>query len=308
MKKWIVTLFIVFMLFVFDSVLFKDSIYNIYNRYINKYGYRIISNPDSLNTNNYTKKDYSSYVSSTDSLTAHNEQELKNIYYSAVNSGFDRLTFYCDNNYSKCGNDINYLNNAENNFSYVNQLVNVYNSYSSIESTYSSNLRVDINIIKKYSKEEETKINKRIDELIDILEINNYTDVKDKIKVFHDYIAETSKYDEEMAENLQSDYNSDKAIGPLFEGKAICSGYSDVMSIFLDKLGLENIRVATDEHVWNAVLLNGTWYHIDLTWDDPIVTSGEDIIQYDYFMITTSELENKNDKDHIYNKEVYDFL
>lgn len=308
MKKWVFVLFVVLMLFVFDTKIFQDSIYNIYSKYMNKYGYRIISSPDSLNSNDYTKKDYTNYVSYTDSLTAHNKQELLNIYYSAVNSGFDRLTFYCDSSYRSCGDDINNLNNDEEYFPFINQLVNVYNTYSTIESTYSSNLRVDINIIKKYSEEEIKRTNTRIDELINILEINNYPDVKDKIKVFHDYIANVSKYDEKMAETLESEYNSDKTIGPLFEGKAICSGYSDVMSVFLDKLGLENVRIATEEHVWNAVLIDGVWYHIDLTWDDPVVLSGEDIIQYDYFMITTSELLNKEDNEHNFNREIFNFV
>ena len=111
-----------------------------------------------------------------------------------------------------------------------------------------------------------------------------------------------------MAENRESLYHSDTAIGALFEGKAICSGYSDAMSLFLDKLGLENVRIATEEHVWNVVLIDGTWYHIDLTWDDPIVTNGGDIIQYDYFLITTDELNSKNDIEHQYNEEVYDFI
>lgn len=305
MKKVILILFITLMVFVFDTRIFKNTAYNLYKIATTKYGYRITNNPDVLNKNDYTKKDHSTYASNTDSLNAHNKQELIDIYYSAVNSGFDRITFYCD---YECGDDISDLNSNDANFTYINQLVGVYNTYSSIESSYTSNLRVDLNIIRKYSEEDINRIDKRLDEIIIEQEINNYSDIKDKIKVFHDYIANTNRYDQEMAENRESSYHSDTAIGALFEGKSICSGYSDAMSLFLDKLGLDNVRIATEEHVWNAVLIDGTWYHIDLTWDDPIVTNGGDIIQYDYFLITTDELNNKDDDEHDYNKEIYDFI
>lgn len=307
MKKVIFILFFIFMVIVFDTKIFPDTLYNVYYKLNNK-TYKIVENTDILNSNDYTKKDYSSYVSSTDSLTAHNKQELTDIYYSAVNQGYDKLTFYCDASYHECGDDINYLNKEDNNFSYINQLVGVYNTYSAIESTYSTNLRVDISIERKYQEEDIKMIDDAINIAIDELDINNYEDVVNKIKVFHDFIASTTSYDQDRANNLNSPYRSDSAYGPLFEDKAICSGYSDAMSLFLDKLGLENIRVATDSHVWNAVLINNIWYHIDLTWDDPIVTNGGDIIQYDYFLITTDELESLGDDEHDFNKEVYDFL
>ena len=80
------------------------------------------------------------------------------------------------------------------------------------------------------------------------------------------------------------------------------------MSIFLDKIGVSNIKVATDDHVWNAIYLNDKWYHIDLTWDDPINNLKKDMIIYDYFMITTDELLNKNDNEHSFDKEIYSFI
>ena len=236
----------------------------------------------------------------------HNNSELYNVYFTAINRGYDKLTFYCDKSYKKCIDDINKLDESNTAFSFINQLVKVFNSYSTIESTY-LNGRVDIKINKKYSNNDIKRINNEINRIIEELHINDYEDVKDKIKIFHDYIASTNTYDNEKADNNDNTYHSDTAIGTLFEGKSICSGYTDTMSIFLDKLNIPNTRVATKEHVWNALYYNNKWIHIDLTWDDP-VSSSDNVILYNYFMIDTNKLQEIDNEEHNFNKTIYDFI
>ena len=193
-------------------------------------------------------------------------------------------------------------------FSYVNQLVHPYNSFKEINSKYNKiTRRVDIQIQKKYSDDDIKKIDNKMNQIINDLNINNYSNVRDKIRVFHDYIASINKYDKKK-EYGSSNYNSETAIGTLFEGYSICSGYSDTMAIFLNKLGLDNIKVITDKHAWNAVKLDGNWYHIDLTWDDPIVSDGSDIISHNYFLLTTNELLRKDITEHKFDENLYDFL
>lgn len=308
MKKLFLTFIVIFFIFVFDTKVFNDTVYNVYDKYFVEHNVKIVSNENTLSKNKYYKQNFSNYIKETDNYTVNNKSELLNVYYTAINNGFDNLTFYCSDKYTSCMDDINNLDSEENNFSYINQLVSSYNAYSTIESTYSSNKRVDIKINKKYSKEEIEKIDIEINNIINNLGINNYGNIRDKIRIFHDYIAETNRYDQDMADDMKSDYHSDSAIGTLFEGMSICSGYTDTMSIFLDKLNLTNVKVATDKHVWNAVYLDGVWYHIDLTWDDPVTSDGSDIILYHYYMLDTNELLNMDDEDHNFNKEIYNFL
>ena len=85
----------------------------------------------------------------------------------------------------------------------------------------------------------------------------------------------------------------------------MCGGYADAMELFLEKLGVESFKVSSEEHVWNAVHLNDTWLHLDLTWDDPITTSGENYLTKDYFLITTEQLEKITVREHNYDKNVY---
>ena len=308
MKKVIIVLFLILIAFSFDKEILGDTVYNYYSKMISNDKELIVSNKKYLEKKNYHKENYVNYLEETTNLVASNKNDLLNIYYTAINNGYENITFYCDKAYSSCINDITTLDKENNNFSLINQLVNVYNTYHSIESVYTNNSRIDISITRKYNKDEIDLIDKKINNIINELNINNLNNVEDKIKTFHDYLANNNVYDIEKANNLEIDNDSDSAIGALFNGKAICSGYSDALAIFLDKLSLPNVRIATTNHVWNAVKINNEWKHIDLTWDDPIVSDGSSIIQYDYFLISTKELENKNDDDHNYDKEVYSFI
>ena len=59
------------------------------------------------------------------------------------------------------------------------------------------------------------------------------------------------------------------------------------------------------EHVWAPELhyLDGKWYHLDLTWNDPI--SDTNITRDTYFLITTRQLEELKDGTHNYDKTIF---
>ncbi|MNE93381.1 hypothetical protein D3C80_1912290 [compost metagenome] len=77
------------------------------------------------------------------------------------------------------------------------------------------------------------------------------------------------------------------------------------MALFLDRFGVPHIKVANENHIWNLVYLDGQWLHLDLTWDDPIVNTKEDMLLHTYFLITTQKLESIADGEHGYDKGVY---
>ncbi len=59
------------------------------------------------------------------------------------------------------------------------------------------------------------------------------------------------------------------------EGTGVCQAYTLAYQAVLDKLGFESTTAPSNgmNHVWNVVKLNGSWYHIDVTWNDPINTT-----------------------------------
>ena len=128
---------------------------------------------------------------------------------------------------------------------------------------------------------------------------------EDKIKEAHNYIINNSKYDSDRSDNNIVKYKSDTAYGTLLEGYSLCGGYTDAMELFLEDMNIKSYKISSENHVWNAVNLNNAWYHLDLTWDDPITTDGSDILEYNFFLITTSELDALEAEQHNYDKNVY---
>ena len=309
MKKLIIFIFcFIICVDIIDNKFLNNELYNYIKTFINKDQYNIVINENKLNNGKYKYNEFSTHVRSTTDFFPKNKDELLNMYYTFLNNGLNDFTYYCDKNYSTCIDDIKDASNDANIFSYINQLVHPYNSFEEINSKYNGvTKRVDIIISKKYSDDDIIKIDNKINEICNKININRYDSIKDKIKAFHDYIADNSVYDRNK-ESGNSNYHSDSAIGTLFEGYSICSGYSDTMAIFLSKLGLDNVKVITDKHVWNAVKIDNKWYHIDLTWDDPVILNGGNTISHDYFLITSDQIYIKDKTQHKYDKDLYDFL
>ena len=55
------------------------------------------------------------------------------------------------------------------------------------------------------------------------------------------------------------------------QGTGVCQAYMMGMRAVLNKLGIPNATVVSDamNHTWNLVQLGGSWYHLDVTWNDP---------------------------------------
>lgn len=257
-----------------------------------------------LTNNEYASNRNYQFVQITNDFTPHNKQDILNIYYTIINSGMTNFTFYCPEEYTECINDVNYISNNQSLLSNINNFVQVYNSFSHIETEFDSLGKVQVIIHHTYTEEQITEIDTVVAKVMTSLLTPEMT-TEEKIKVLHDYIVNTTKYDKDRSDNKIKKYHSDIAYGALIEHYAICGGYADSMKIFLDRLGIENFKIASENHIWNFVKVNDTWYHLDLTWDDPVTDTGEDILEYDYFLITTDELLAKENDQHIYDKNVY---
>ena len=115
----------------------------------------------------------------------------------------------------------------------------------------------------------------------------------DKIKVFHDYICLNNNFVKESGFN-QTIY------GGFVLGTIQCEGYAKTMQYLCDLSGIEAVTVvganeAGDSHAWNVVKVDGEWYNIDSTWDDPILSNVDETnIRYRYFLCPDEWLHNKS--------------
>lgn len=127
---------------------------------------------------------------------------------------------------------------------------------------------------------------------------NTYND----IKLVHDYLTENVEYDTSISKP-----NTYNAYGALVNHVAVCEGYARSFKYVMDNMGIPcvlvigkgtNSKGETENHAWNYVSLNGVWYAIDTTWDDPVVEGGGKASQrskYKYFLKGSNTLN----KDHV---------
>lgn len=301
MKKYVILIFLV-ILFGFTFA-FRRPLYNLYRTYFVKEDKDV-----TLTSSNAYSRDYSfNYVSLTDDFSPDNYQELLNIYFTVLNSGVTDFTFYCSDEYESCLSDVDSLANDQKTLSAVNNFVHPFNSFKHLETIYDDYGKVTLNIEHNYTDSDIKLIEAKVLEIEQAIWTNEMS-VEDKIKAAHNYIINNSKYDKDRSDNNIVNYKSDTAFGTLLEGYSLCGGYTDSMALFLEDLAIKNFKVASENHVWNAVFLNNSWYHLDLTWDDPITSDGSDILEYNFFLITTKELQEIEQEQHNYDYNIYSEL
>ena len=90
---------------------------------------------------------------------------------------------------------------------------------------------------------------------------------------------------------------SHTAKGALLKKVAVCDGYSHAFQMVMRKLKIP-CRFVTGSsgsvgHAWNMVKLSGKWYHIDVTFDDPIIngTNTNKKPYYRYFLKSSSVMK-----------------
>ena len=116
----------------------------------------------------------------------------------------------------------------------------------------------------------------------------------DVVKTLHDYLITHCDYDIRV-DIGNMPFISHQAEGALLKGTAVCSGYAKAYEILLDAAGIpcETITgFAGGYHAWNLVQVDGQWYHVDATWDDP-TTRGGDYIRYEYFLKSDKVMVNR---------------
>ena len=113
----------------------------------------------------------------------------------------------------------------------------------------------------------------------------------EQIKYVHNWLIDNLEYDTTYK---QTDIHN--VYGALVNRKVVCEGYARAFKYILDGLNIENILVSgtatnsnnsTESHAWNYVKLDGKWYAIDVTWDDPIIKGGgrlTDKLRYQNFL------------------------
>lgn len=124
----------------------------------------------------------------------------------------------------------------------------------------------------------------------------------EKVLAVHDWLVRECDYDYANYLNKTIPDESYTAYGVFVNGKAVCQGYSLAFSTILQQLGISSYIVSSPamNHAWNMVYVDGAWFHVDATWDDPVFTWGinndyadEGYVTHTYFMLSDDEILNR---------------
>lgn len=124
----------------------------------------------------------------------------------------------------------------------------------------------------------------------------------EKEKAVHDYLVLTATYDIDNYNNNTIPNISTTAYGIIVNKTGVCEGYAKAMKLLLNKVGIESIFLSGDpymNHAWNLVKIDGSWYHTDVTWDDPVPDKGT--VRYKYFNLDDASML----KDHSWEQASY---
>lgn len=252
-----------------------------------------------INDNKYYKNADYIYVQNTNNFVVKDRQHLLNALYSIINSGNDKFTFYCDKDYKLCIKDLETILSDHTTLSNINNFVHPYNSFKQTSASYDSYGKITVKYDKVYTEDDIKQLNKKVDEVISGTVSEDMTD-KQKIEKIHDYIINNGNYATDV-DNLK--YN--KANDILINGKGICSSYADAMAIFLNKLKIDNYKIASKDHIWNLVKIDDNWLHVDLTWDDPVSSDGKNYLEKTTLLINNKRLKQIDSKEHNFDTTIY---
>lgn len=135
----------------------------------------------------------------------------------------------------------------------------------------------------------------KIDQIINMIP-QDATEAE-KVKFINDYLVVHTKY------NVNSKVSPHTPYSVLVNGEGVCEGYALAAFLMFEALDIEAKYVvghAGAPHAWNLVNVDGQWYHLDITWNDPVPDQGEKV-HYHYFLITDEKISN----DHEWNTSDY---
>lgn len=92
---------------------------------------------------------------------------------------------------------------------------------------------------------------------------------EEKVLAIHDWLVLHTVYGTSNGNDAYTAY------GVLVDGTGVCDGYARSIDLLLSEENIPSFEIVSTgmNHAWNMVEINGSWYHLDATWDDPQVTS-----------------------------------
>lgn len=232
--------------------------------------------------------------------TAYNISELSVLIGKDIDEGKERGTFYVTG--VKEGDMLSINDYVCSTNGTVRQFSILEKSRGGMKVRFEYDISDNYYVIQKYKfgteipedRPEAHKLYRKTVEIIDMIILPEMTDYEKELAI-HDYIVTNCQYG-------YVDYSQEyayRAYGVLVQGKAVCNGYAEAMSLLLSCVDVENYIMVGEAysdgewelHAWNAVLLDGQWYQVDATWNDPLPDRGY-YAGHTYFNVTDDIMDD----------------
>ena len=170
-----------------------------------------------------------------------------------------------------------------------------------------SNRMFSMRIMYKYSADE---MNDHLENIKKIAATLKRDTDFDTVLAVHDYLVDNFVYDDYLS---VSEFNNHSDLEGFRDGRMVCSGYSFATYYMLNYLGVKTriifgyggeTTTGPENHAWNIVNLDGTWYNLDVTWDD--FSPGKK--DYTYFLKNDEDFKNHIRSNHAGMEKIGDMI
>ncbi|URJ59616.3 transglutaminase domain-containing protein [Paenibacillus polymyxa] len=222
------------------------------------------------------------YATSVKPAPSVSSQQLQNKLLQAMATRSETLTFTYQGRVNGLKHQLQTaIQQAMESDPYVNYTIK---SYAFTYTGTTTSAQVTIRLSYRETKEQTAYVDSTVKTVLGDIITKGMTD-HEKVKAIHDWIVVRLKYDE-----TQQKYT---AYDGLKTGSTVCQGYSLLAYKMLERAGITNRivegRAGGQLHAWNLVLLDGRWYHMDTTWDDPTPDRANEV-STSYYLQTDTEM------------------
>ena len=123
-----------------------------------------------------------------------------------------------------------------------------------------------------------------------------------RIKAVHDWMIRNVRYDYDSHQKGKIPGVAHTSQGSLIRKLCVCDGYAYGFQVIMKSLHIP-CRIVEgsaggETHTWNMVRIGSKWYHVDVTWDDPLIgeSNHNTIPDYRYFLKSTKYMQQHSHK------------
>ncbi len=228
----------------------------------------------------HRKEDFTALSISSAATLAELEEEIHTSFYQ-------RKTAFQINYTGDSGNLADDLNDILDTLFQDDYLLYTLNNYQWGTSGSAGSIDITFTVAYLTTLEQENYVDEQVDEILLQLITPAMTPLE-QIKAINDYIVLNSRYSFDTTASPFSAY------ALLAEGKGVCQGYALLAYKMLQQTG-HPVRFVVGtagggNHAWNLVEVGGQWYHLDVTWNDPLPDRPGQV-RYKYFLLNDAQIE-----------------